>query len=164
MDDSEREGMRHAAAAGREDPAALDARARAAPDDVALRLAAGGAHVRAGDPAAALAHFDAAWRLGPSAAQARDALVEYGTALGHAGRADEAVARLGEAVATWPADAALKAALALALQAAGNPHAALATMLDALLEIDAQRDVLGGHGALLARQRDALLDRAVAMA
>lgn len=168
MRNPELQRIRRLRAAGRHDEYldAVSELARAAPDDVEVRVEAAHAHARAGALDTALAHLDAAWRLGVPAAQQRGALVTYGVALCHAGRADEAVGRLGEAVAAHPAarpdDPPLKAALALALHAAGHAHAALATMLDALLEIDRATGALRGHGEVLARQRDALLDRAVA--
>lgn len=166
MGDSERQRIRRLRAAGmqREYLSALVDLVRATPDDVELRVETAEAGVHLGDIGTALAHFDAAWRLGMTPDRARQVLIGYGTALVHAGRVDEAVARLGEAVALWPEDVALKAVLALALHATGNAHAALATMLDALIDIDAHSGVLQGHGRLLEQQRDALLDRAMAMA
>jgi Flp pilus assembly protein TadD len=166
MADSERERIRRLRAAGmhREYLSALTDLVRATPDDVELRIETAEACVHLGDVGMGLVHFDAAWRLGMTPDRARQSLIGYGMALVHAGRVDEAVARLGEAVVLWPEDAALKAVLALALHAAGNAHAALATMLDVLIDIDSRRSVLDGHGRLLERQRDALLDRAMAMA
>lgn len=166
MGDSERQRIRRLRAAGmqREYLSALVDLVRATPDDVELRVETAEACVHLGDIGTALVHFDAAWRLGMTPDRARQVLIGYGTALVHAGRVDEAVARLGEAVALWPEDVALKAVLALALHATGNAHAALATMLDALIDIDARSGVLRGHGRLLEQQRDALLDRAMAMA
>lgn len=166
MVDSERERIRRLRAAGlhREYLSALVDLVRDTPDDVDLRIETAEACMLLGDSGMGLVHFDAAWRLGMTPDRARQVLIGYGTALVHAGRVDEAVARLGEAVGLWPEDAALKAVLALALHAAGNAPAALATMLDALIDIDAQSGVLDGHGRLLARQRDTLLDRAMAMA
>lgn len=166
MVDSERERIRRLRAAGmhREYLSALAGLVRDTPDDVELRIEAAEACMHLGDTSMGLVHFDAAWRLGITPDRARQALIGYGMALVHGGRVDEAVARLGEAVALWPEDAAIKAVLALALHATGNAHAALATMLDVLIDIDARHSVLDGHGKMLERQRDALLDRAMAMA
>lgn len=165
MRNPELERIRRLRAAGRhaEYLDAVSELARAAPDDVEVRIEAAQAHARAGALDTALAHLDATWRLGVPETQQRGALVTYGVALCHAGRAEEAVGRLGEALAAYPDDASLKAALALALHAAGHAHAALATMLDALLDLDETTGALRGHGEVLARQRNALLDRAVAI-
>lgn len=130
-------------------------------DDVAVRMEAAYAYDRVGDQQEALRHYDAAWRLGVPAPDEQAFLVGYGSALRNVGRVEEAVALLGEAVARFPGHAPLKTFLALALHAAGQGHAALATMLDLLIDLHEDTGCLDGHVPALAHCRAELLERAM---
>lgn len=151
---------------------AIDALAAATPDDVELRIEAAYANDRAGNEAEAIRHYDAAWGLGVAAPARQEFLVGYGSTLRNVGRADDAVAVLGQAVSEFPDYAPLKAFLALALFAAGHGHAAMATMLDLLIDLDGRdgrdgRDVsarcLDGYHTALDHYRAELLERAIEM-
>ena len=89
----------------------------------------------AGDEQGAIVHYDAAWKLGVPEAEEKRFLVGYGSTLRNVGRADDAVAILGQAVAKHPSYPALHAFLALALLDAGEPRAAMAAMLGVVLDV-----------------------------
>lgn len=168
LNPSQRAGLdrvRRLREAGRDEDAlrAIAELAREAPGDVAVRIEAAYAHDRAGDEAEAVRHYDAAWQLGVPATEQPDFLVGYGSTLRNVGRAEEAVAILGEAAAVFPDHAPLKAFLALALHAAGHGHAALATMLDLVIDLHASTDCLGGYAEALAHYRTELFERAMEM-
>jgi tetratricopeptide (TPR) repeat protein len=137
------------------------ARASAHPDDVAARIAAAYGCDRVGREEEAVRHYDAAWGLGVPDPQRRRFLVGYGSTLRNVGRIEESLALLGEAVAADPGYAPLKVFLALALASAGEPAAALATALDALLEVAAGAPLDGYERAIASYQAE-LLARAVA--
>ncbi|MEZ4403510.1 MAG: tetratricopeptide repeat protein [Kofleriaceae bacterium] len=101
------------------------------PDDPRALAAAAYANDRLGREAAAVRYYQRAHLLGGPPDDRAGFLLGYGSTLRNVGRADDAVAILAEAVASYPADAALHAFLALALGAAGHPALALATMLEA---------------------------------
>jgi Tetratrico peptide repeat len=107
--------------------------ARAFPDDVRTRLLAAYACDRLGLERDAIGHYRAAWDLGVPVEQQRRFLVGFGSTLRNVGCAEEAVARLGEAVAVFPDYPALSAFLALALHSHGHHALALATMIEASL-------------------------------
>ncbi|HEY0252407.1 MAG TPA: tetratricopeptide repeat protein, partial [Kofleriaceae bacterium] len=73
------------------------------PHDVQAQMAAAYAHDRAGDEAAAIRYYDAAFALGIPSTEVRGFLVGYGSTLRNVGRADEAVAILAQAIADDPA-------------------------------------------------------------
>jgi tetratricopeptide (TPR) repeat protein len=112
----------------------------------AAEIAAAYACDRRGDERAAIRHYDRAWSLGVPDDERRHFLVGYGSTLRNVGRAEEAVAILGEAALADPDYAPLRAFLALALLSAGHPRAAVATLLGVAL--DTARD-----GALDGYQR-----------
>jgi predicted Zn-dependent protease len=87
------------------------------------------------------------------------AIVFYGSTLRNVGRIDDAVGVLAEAVRTYPDYPALQAFLALALSAAGQPHAALATMLGVVLDLG--HGSLDGYDRALAEYHDELLAKVV---
>jgi tetratricopeptide (TPR) repeat protein len=138
-------------------------RAARRPDDVEARMAAAYALDREGREEEAIAHYDAAWRLGVPEHRRRRFLVGYGSTLWNVGRLEQAVALLGEAATDDPSYPAYKAFLSLALFSAGERAAALATMLDALLDVAGGASLDGFERALGDYQR-ALLDQAVAAA
>jgi predicted Zn-dependent protease len=90
------------------------------------------------------------------------AQVGFGAALRDLRRADDAVARLAEATALHPDHAALRAFLALALHAAGQPALALAAMLEAALAAAAHPDGFGPHTRALTAYQQELIDAALA--
>jgi tetratricopeptide (TPR) repeat protein len=165
MASSDLERVRRLRESGRDEEYlhAITALAREAPDEVAVRIEAAYAHDRAGNESEAMGHYDAAWRLGVPAAEQQAFLVGYGSTLRNVGRAEEAVALLGEAVAAYPDHAPLKAFLALALHSAGHGHAALATMLDLVIDLHARTGCLGGYEQALGHYRAELLERAMEM-
>ncbi|HKE14924.1 MAG TPA: tetratricopeptide repeat protein [Kofleriaceae bacterium] len=137
------------------------ARADEQPTDVEARIAAAYALDRADREDEAIVHYDAAWRLGIPDDRRHRFLVGYGVALRTVGRLEEAVALLGEATTASPAYPPYKAFLALALHSAGEHTAALATMMDALLDVAAGASLDGYDQALAHHQRE-LLDQALA--
>lgn len=137
------------------------ARADSAPDDVEARIAAAFALDRAGREREAIAHYDAAWRLGVPDERRRRFVVGYGSTLRNVSRLEESVAILGEASGEDPRYPAFKAFLALALFSSGEREAALATMLDALLDVEDSCSLDGYEAALVEYQRE-LLEQAVA--
>jgi hypothetical protein len=107
--------------------------ARAHPDDVHVQMAAAYACDRLDLERDAIVYYERAWALGVPVAQRPGFLVGFGSTLRNVGRVDDAVARLGEAVAEFPDYPALRAFLALALHSAGQHGLALATMLETAL-------------------------------
>ena len=137
------------------------ARAAERSDDVLARIAAAYACDRVGREEDAIRHYDAAWRLGVPEDQRRRFAVGYGSTLRNVGRLEESVAILGEAIAEDPGYPPFKAFLALALHAAGERSAAIAAMLDALLDVAGGASLDGYERALADYQRE-LLDDALA--
>jgi tetratricopeptide (TPR) repeat protein len=116
-------------------------------------------HDREGREREAIKCYDQAWRAGVPEAQRARFLVGYGSTLRNVGRAEEAVAILGEAVAAYPGYPALVAFLALALADAGHPKAALATMLGCALDA-ATPGVFDGYERALGEYHRELLEKA----
>ncbi|HWM88223.1 MAG TPA: tetratricopeptide repeat protein [Kofleriaceae bacterium] len=136
-------------------------RAAEQPDDVDARIAAAYALDRAGREEEAVHHYDAAWALGIPEQRRRGFVVGYGSTLRNVGRLEESVAILGNASAADPSYPAFKAFLALSLFSSGERAAALATMLDALLDAAGGASLDGYERALVEYQQE-LLDEAVA--
>ena len=105
------------------------------PADVEARIRAAYALDRAGDEAAAVTHYDAAWALGIPEDRRRSFLVGYGSTLRNVGRLDQSIAILGEACAADPDYAPYRAFLALALHSSGQHALALASMTEALIAV-----------------------------
>ncbi|MGE0547707.1 MAG: tetratricopeptide repeat protein [Kofleriaceae bacterium] len=122
--------------AGRHDEHVAAAKAFAArePGNVLAQIEAAYGHDRAGLERDAVRYYDAAYQLGVPEDQRRHFLTGYGSTLRNVGRADDAVAILGQAVADDPGYQPFVAFLALALSSAGYPRAALATMLGCALD------------------------------
>jgi tetratricopeptide (TPR) repeat protein len=137
------------------------ARAAERGDDVLARMAAAYACDRTGREDDAIRHYDAAWRLGVPEEHRRRFAVGYGSTLRCVGRLEESVAILGEAIAEDPGYAPFKAFLALSLHAMGERSAAIAAMLDALLDVAGGASLDGYEQALTDLQRE-LLDDALA--
>jgi tetratricopeptide (TPR) repeat protein len=135
--------------------------ARQAPDDVDAQLAAAYACDGAGDEHRALGYYERARELGVPAPARRQFTVGYGSTLRNVGRADDAVAVLGEASAADPGYAPYRAFLALALMSAGHPRAAVAALLGVALEV-APPGVFDGFERALGAYYRALIDAALA--
>ncbi|HUS31527.1 MAG TPA: tetratricopeptide repeat protein [Kofleriaceae bacterium] len=116
-------------------------------------------HDREGREKEAVKFYDEAWRAGVPEPQRKRFLVGYASTLRNVGRAEEAVAILGEAVAAYPDYPALVAFLALALADAGHPKAALATMLGCALDV-AKPAIFDGYERALSEYHRLLLDEA----
>jgi tetratricopeptide (TPR) repeat protein len=134
------------------------AAARTRPSDGAAQLAAACALDRVGREAEALPRYQAALDLGVPGDERRRALVGYGSTLRNCGRIDDAIARLGEAVVEFPDYPALRCFLALALHSGGHRAAALATLLDVVLELEG--GALDGYHRALHHYHGVLLDEA----
>jgi tetratricopeptide (TPR) repeat protein len=132
--------------------AAARALALAEPTAVEAQIEAAYAHDRADLERDAIRYYDAAHALGIPAAERRVFLVGYGSTLRNVGRADDAVAILGEAIADDPDYPPFHAFLSLAL------FSAVATMLGVAL--DASRpDAFDRYArALTEYQRELLAD------
>ena len=131
-----------------------------APGDVFAQIAAAYACDREGAEHDAIRYYDRAWRLGVPAAERRHFVVGYGSTLRNVGRADEAVAILGEEAAADPEYPAIRAFLALALMSAGHPREAMATMLGVTLDV-APGGALDGYERALGAYYQELLGPAL---
>jgi Flp pilus assembly protein TadD len=136
------------------------ARAAASPGDVSARIAAAYACDRAGREEEAIGHYDAAWELGVPEEQRRHFLVGYGSTLRNVGRIEEAVTRLGEALAVDPGYAPFKVFLGLALHSQGEHDAAVAILMDAVLDVHGGARLDGYERAIASYQR-VLLERSI---
>jgi thioredoxin-like negative regulator of GroEL len=136
-------------------------RAARQPDDVEARIAAAYRLDREGREEEAVRHYDAAWGLGVPDDRRRRFLVGYGSTLRNVGRLEESVALLGEAQAADPDYPAFKVFLALALWSSGEGSAAMATALDALLDVAAGASLDGYERAIGEYQRE-LIEQALA--
>jgi Flp pilus assembly protein TadD len=136
------------------------ARAAQRPDDAAARMAAAYALDREGREEEAVRHYDAAWALGVPDDQRRRFLIGYGSTLRNVGRLEEAVALLGEAQAADPHYPAFKVFLALALWSSGEGSAAMATVLDALLDV-AGGAALDGYERAVGEYQRELIEEAL---
>jgi len=127
-------------------------------DDIRKLLDAAYAHDREGDERAAIKFYDAAYRAGVPVSERRKFLVGYGSTLRNVGRAEEAVAILGQAIVDDPDYPAFTAFLALALADAGHPKAALAVMLGCALDA-ARPDAFDGYERALTEYHQLLLEK-----
>jgi len=124
------------------------------PDHVDVRMEAAYACESVGEELTAIEHYDAAWALGIPDDEGAAFAASYGATLSALGRLDEAVAILGEAVQRYPDYAPLKAFLAVALYSHGHPTAAMATLLQLLLEVTRDDQLDGFESALAQVQTD----------
>ncbi len=120
-------------------------------DDIARAYA----HDREGREHDAIRYYDRAWQQGIPDDERRRFIVGYGSTLRNVGRADEAVGLLANAVTDDPLYAPFAAFLSLALLSAGNPAAAVATMLG--IVFDHAPDSLDGFGRALHEYHQELL-------
>jgi Flp pilus assembly protein TadD len=131
------------------------------PTDVRVVLAAAAACDRLGLEREAVVHYDRALELGVPDEFHQDFVLGYGSTLRNVGRLEEAVARLAEATAVYPDDAAMRAFLSLALHSAGHPTLALATMLEAALAAAARPDGFGRYARALGDYQAELVAAAI---
>lgn len=103
---------------------------------------------REGREREAIVHYELAWACGVPEASRRRFTVGFGSTLRNVGRADEAVALYGDAIAADPDYAPFRAFLALALLDAGHARAAVATMLGVALDVAAPGGFDGFERAL----------------
>ena len=127
------------------------------PDKVELRVEAAYAFDAAGDGEEAMAHYDAAWKLGIDDGYQPDFSLSYGNLLSSAGRHEEALAILGEANQSHPDYLPLIVILGLALHQAGHHRAAVANLLEAVLTLSSDSDALDGYDAALTTLQRELL-------
>jgi predicted Zn-dependent protease len=126
------------------------------PSDVLAQIEAAYGHDRNGLERQAIRFYDEAYRLGVPVGMRRRFLVGYGSTLRNVGRLDDAVAILGDAVASDPEYPAFAAFLALALASIGQPRAALATLLGCALDVARPGAFDGYERALAEYHRDLL--------
>jgi tetratricopeptide (TPR) repeat protein len=136
--------------------AAAKQAALAAPHDAEAQLAAAVEHDRAGLERDAVRYYERVLELGVPGHAKRRFYVGYGSTLRNVGRADDAVAILGQALVDEPNYPPYSAFLSLALLSAGHPRAAVAAMLGCALDVavpgvfDGFERALGAyHGELL---------------
>ena len=127
------------------------------PDDVHAQIEAAYGNDRAGDERTAIIHYEEAYRLGVPADLRRRFLVGFGSTLRNVGRAEDAVNVLALGVETDPHYPPFTAFLALALADAGQPKAALATLLGCALDA-ARDDAFDGYDRALAEYHRELLE------
>jgi tetratricopeptide (TPR) repeat protein len=125
------------------------------PDEVGAQLEAAYALDRAGFEHRALQHYEVAHRLGVPLSERRHFTVGYGSTLRNVGKHEEAVAVFAQAAASDPEYPAYAAFLALALDSAGQPRAALATMLGCALDV-AHPNAFDGYERALSEYRRVL--------
>jgi tetratricopeptide (TPR) repeat protein len=140
---------------------ALRERANAAPDNLDVQIEAAYACDRWGSESDAVVHYDLAWGLQHQIPQDKRAgfLVGYGSTLRNVGRLPESIAVLSAAVVEFPGDRSLQAFLALSQLDSGEPKAAVATLLDALLSLAGTTPDIAAYARALSHYRDELRSR-----
>ncbi|PCC73512.1 Tetratrico peptide repeat-containing protein [Nannocystis exedens] len=129
-----------------------------APGDVLAQIEAAYGLDRAGEEQRALVHYEAARRLGVPASEHRHFTVGYGSTLRNVGRHEDSVAVFAEAAARHPDYPPFAAFLALALESAGRPREALATLLRLTLQV-APHDAFDGYERALTEYQRGLVRR-----
>jgi predicted Zn-dependent protease len=104
------------------------------PDDAVAQVHAAWAHDTLGLEAEAVAYYERALALGLPEPELEGLVLGLGSTYRNVGRLDESVALLRRGVRDYPANAAMRCFLALALLSAGDAREALATALDVVLE------------------------------
>lgn len=135
--------------------------AKERPSDVHARMEAAYACDYTGDEHGAILHYEAAWALGVPEAERREFLVGYGSTLRNVGRVEESIALLSQAAIDFGDYAPLKLFLALSLQAGGHGKAAVATLLNVVLDLAQGSDALDGYERALGYYQRELLDQAI---
>jgi tetratricopeptide (TPR) repeat protein len=127
------------------------------PSSAIVRREAAYALDASGDEEAAISHYDAAYEMGLPDDDGPDFALSYGAILRSLGRFELALAILGEATIHFPDYAPLRIVLALTLQSAGHSDAAVATLLEVILQLGAGDDALDGYEESLAELQRQLL-------
>jgi hypothetical protein len=122
-----------------------------------VRLQTAYACDRYGTEEQACVHYDAAWRLGVPASERRKFMVGYGSTLRNVGRIDESLAILTQGVADYPDYPALACFLALTLHSAGEPAAAIATLISVVIDVAEPARTLDGYERALAFYQEQLI-------
>jgi tetratricopeptide (TPR) repeat protein len=104
----------------------------------------GRAHDFSGHAARALPFYERAFEAGLAGDELRRAFTGRGSTLRNLGRTGEAVELLGEGHWRFPEDALIRCYLALAMHSAGSSAAAVAMLLDLVVERVADPDVVAG--------------------
>lgn len=112
----------------------LKALANGAPDDVIVQIETAYALDGQGDETGAVECYDRAYRLGVPEEHRAEFLLGYGSTLKNVGRLEESEKILRDAIATHPELTALRAFLALTLQAQTRSGEAIAELLRLLLD------------------------------
>jgi Flp pilus assembly protein TadD len=99
-------------------------------------------HDSAGREHEAVAHYRRAFELGVPDDEIQGALVGFGSTLRNVGDLEESVRVLEDAVARFPANAALRVFLAYALWSGGRAADAMRTLVEALYVGEAPPDLL----------------------
>jgi tetratricopeptide (TPR) repeat protein len=124
-----------------------------AADDEAERAYA---HDREGREHEAVAHYEAAHRLGGPSRERAGFLLGYGSTLRNVGRLDESLAVLRAAVEEHPDHHALRCFLALTLHSLGRHGEAMAAMMDVALALRAGSPSITRFARALEEYRDLL--------
>jgi tetratricopeptide (TPR) repeat protein len=111
-----------------------------------------------GDEEAAIGHYDAAYEIGLPDDEGPDFALSYGAILRSLGRFELALAILGNATTHFPDYAPLRIVLALTLQSVGQTNAAVATLLEVILQLGDGDDALDGYEETLAELQRQLLE------
>jgi tetratricopeptide (TPR) repeat protein len=122
--------------------------AEQAPMHVGAQIEAAYACDGVGEEESALGYYRRAWQLGVPADQEARFVVGYGSTLRNTGHTDEAIAVLGEALLRHPDYPPIKAFLALALHSGKLHNAAMATLLELVLELGRNGQLDGFEPAL----------------
>ena len=137
---------------------ALLALAARHPSSRLLRQEAAYALDAAGEEELAIVHYDAAHQLGSGdTEEGPDFALSYGAILRSLGRHELALAILGEGTIQFPDYAPLRTVLALALHSAGHTDAAVASLLEVILQLGAGDDALDGYEEAFADLQSQLL-------
>lgn len=110
-----------------------------------------------GDEELAIVHYDAAYELGLPDDEGPDFALSYGAILRSLGRYELALVILGEAMIRFPDYAPLRTVLALTLHSAGHSDAAVATLLEVILQLGEPSDELDGYEQAIAEMQSQLL-------
>lgn len=136
---------------------AIQALAARHPSSAIIRREAAYALDAEGDEELAIVHYDAAHQLGLPDDEGPDFALSYGAILRSLGRYELALAILGEATLHFPEYAPIRIVLALTLQSSGHTDAAVATLLEVILQLGAGDDALDGYEEALAQLQEQLL-------
>lgn len=124
------------------------------PTHVRAQLEAAYACDSVGEEEAAVGYYERARGLGVPDGELAVFTVGYGSTLRNVGRTEESVAVLGEGLTRFPDYAPIKAFLALALHSSKFHNAAMATLLELVLELNHDDQLHGFERALAHYQTD----------